>query len=35
METHFNLHFHENWSEEDVSDAIAIVQRVDGYFRRE
>jgi dTDP-4-amino-4,6-dideoxygalactose transaminase len=34
METHFNLHFHENWSEEDVSDAIAIFQRVDAHFRR-
>jgi dTDP-4-amino-4,6-dideoxygalactose transaminase len=34
MENHFNLHFHENWGEQDVEDAIAILQRVDAYFRR-
>lgn len=34
MEDHFNLHFHENWGEQEVEDAIAIFQRVDGYFRR-
>lgn len=34
METHFNLHFHENWGEQEIEDAIAIFQRVDAYFRR-
>jgi dTDP-4-amino-4,6-dideoxygalactose transaminase len=34
METDFNLHIHENWSEQDVEDAAAIFQRVDAYFRR-
>ena len=34
MDTHFNLHFHENWGEQEVEDAIAIFQRVDAYFRR-
>ena len=34
MDTHFNLHLHENWGEQDVEDAIAIFQRVDAYFRR-
>jgi dTDP-4-amino-4,6-dideoxygalactose transaminase len=34
MEDHFNLHFHENWGEQEVEDAIAIFQRVDTYFRR-
>jgi dTDP-4-amino-4,6-dideoxygalactose transaminase len=34
MEDHFNLHFHENWGEQEVEDAIAIFQRVDAYFRR-
>ncbi len=34
METHFNLHLHENWGEQEVEDAVAIFQRVDAYFRR-
>ena len=34
METHFNLHIHENWGEQEVEDAIAIFQRVDAYYRR-
>ena len=34
MESHFNLHFHENWGQQEVEDAIAIFQRVDAYFRR-
>lgn len=34
MDTHFNLQIHENWGEQDIEDAIAIFQRVDGYFRR-
>ncbi len=34
MEDHYNLHLHENWSEQEIEDAIAIFQRVDAYFRR-
>lgn len=34
METHFNLYIHENWGEQEVEDAVAIFQRVDGYYRR-
>lgn len=34
METHFNLQIHENWGVREVEDAIAILDRVDSYFRR-
>jgi perosamine synthetase len=32
METHFNLHFHENWGAQEVADAVAIFQKVDAAF---
>lgn len=34
METHFNLHFHENWGAQEVADAVAIFQKVDAAFRK-
>jgi len=34
IDSHFNLHLHENWGEQEVEDAIAIFQRVDAYFRK-
>lgn len=34
METHFNLHFHENWGVQEVADAVAIFQKVDAAFRK-
>lgn len=34
METHFNLHFHENWGTQEVADAVAIFQKVDAAFRK-
>ena len=34
MDTHFNLHIHENWGEDEIADAAAIFQKVDAAFRR-
>jgi dTDP-4-amino-4,6-dideoxygalactose transaminase len=35
MDTHFNLHLHENWGAQEVADAVAIFQTVDATFRCE
>lgn len=32
--TTFNLHLHENWGEAEIADAIAILEKVDGAFRK-
>ncbi len=34
MDAHFNLHFHEHWTVQDVTDAIAIFQKVDAAFKK-
>ncbi len=34
MDTHFNLYFHEHWTQEELNDAIAIFQKVDTALRR-
>jgi len=31
--THFTLHFHEEWTDADTDDAIAVLQKVDQAFR--
>jgi perosamine synthetase len=34
MEDHFHIQLHENWGVQELDDALAILQRVDGYYRR-
>jgi dTDP-4-amino-4,6-dideoxygalactose transaminase len=34
MDTHFNLHFHEQWGEQEIADAAAIFQKVNAAFAR-
>ena len=34
METQFNLSIHENWREREIEDTVAILEKVDGAFRK-
>jgi len=34
VEDHFNLHFHENWQDREIADAVAILSKVDSAFGR-
>ncbi|MBI1296568.1 hypothetical protein GC175_16560 [bacterium] len=35
MDDHFNLTIHENWSSQDIDDAIAIFRRVDEHYAKQ
>jgi len=32
VDQHFNLRFHENWTAQDIDDAIAVFQKVDAVY---